>query len=71
MDYHSGDSLTGFFGFEGTKKGPTSLKILINNYHANSRKYEAVLLVAASLEVLSVAVHLAEVAPAVDGKSRL
>ena len=32
---------------------------------------EAVLLVAASLEVLSVAVHLAEVAPAVDGKSRL
>jgi len=38
MDYHSGDSLTGFFGFEGTKKGPTSLKILIINYHANSRK---------------------------------
>jgi hypothetical protein len=37
MDYHSGDSLTGFFGFEGTKKGPTSLKILIINYHANSR----------------------------------
>jgi hypothetical protein len=30
--------LTGFFGFEGTKKGPTSLKILIINYHANSRK---------------------------------
>ncbi|AOR74700.1 hypothetical protein LACFE_CDS1248 [Limosilactobacillus fermentum] len=38
MDYHSGDSLTGFFGFEGTKKGPTNLKILIINYHANSRK---------------------------------
>ena len=32
---------------------------------------EAVLLVAASQEVLSVAVHLVEVAPAVDGKSRL
>lgn len=32
---------------------------------------EAVLLAEASLEVLSVVVHLAEVAPAVDGKSRL
>ena len=38
LDYHSGNSLTGFFGFEGTKKGPTGLKILIINYHANSRK---------------------------------
>ena len=38
---------------------------------AEEASREAVLLVAASLEVLSVAVHLAEVAPAVDGKSRL
>ena len=25
MDYHSGDSLIGFFGFEGTKKVPLAL----------------------------------------------